>query len=288
MTVSPAFAEHHVDRGAGRIYVRDHAGAAPAFVLMHGFPDNLQIWDDLVPYLAAGGRRVVTFDFLGFGASDKPGTGYSFAQQLGDLEAVVAHLGLGAILPVAHDSSGIAAVNFALAHPAGTASLCILNSAYDDSPLNVWPEMITLFADPKLRALALAIAQSPAQLEWLLTWQKQKFEDALLDAQKPRFEQFLGPLIADNFIRQPSSGTAFVTMAMQFFDELARNTARLPQVAALDLPVRVIWGELDPYLNIEMGRERAGRFRNSSLTPIAAGHWLQIDAPEAVAKAMLA
>ena len=25
---------------------------------------------------------------------------------------------------------------------------CILNSAYDDSALNVWPEMIVLFADP--------------------------------------------------------------------------------------------------------------------------------------------
>jgi pimeloyl-ACP methyl ester carboxylesterase len=285
---SPSFTEHHIDRGPGRIYVRDYAGAAPAFVLMHGFPDNLHIWDDLIPHLAAGGRRIVTFDFLGFGASDKPGAGYSFAQQLGDLEAVVKHLDLGQIVPVAHDSSGIAAVNFAVEHPADVAALCILNSAYDDSPLNVWPEMITLFADPRMRALAIAIAQSPAQLEWLLTWQKQKFEDSLPADQKPRFEAFLGPLIADNFIRAPSSGTAFVTMAAQFFDELQRNTTRLPLVAALDLPVKVIWGEYDPYLNVEMGKERAGCFSNSTFTVIPAGHWLQVDAPAQVAKAMLA
>jgi haloalkane dehalogenase len=284
---APSFVAHHIDRGPGRIYVRDYAGAAPAFVLMHGFPDNLHIWDDLVRHLVAAGRRVVAFDFLGFGASDKPGAGYSFAQQLGDLEAVVAHLGLGQIVPVAHDSSGIAAVNFAVEHPSEVAALCILNSAYDNSPLNVWPEMITLFADPRMRALAIGIAQSPAQLEWLLTWQKQKFEDPLPAAQKPRFEQFLGPLIADNFIRTPSSGTAFVTMAAQFFDELQRNTTRLPLVAALDLPVKVIWGEYDPYLNVAMGKERAGRFRNSSFTLIPAGHWLQVDAPEAVARAML-
>ena len=56
----------------GSLYVRDYAGAEPAFVLMHGFPDNLHIWDDLIPHLTASGRRVVTFDFLGFGASDKP------------------------------------------------------------------------------------------------------------------------------------------------------------------------------------------------------------------------
>ena|ERR1700681_2155398 len=80
------FSEHHIPRGEGRVYARDYAGAGPAFVLMHGFPDNLHIWDDLIPYLVASGRRVVTFDFLGFGASDKPsGATYSFKQQLGDL-----------------------------------------------------------------------------------------------------------------------------------------------------------------------------------------------------------
>jgi len=84
------FSEHHIPRGEGRVYARDYAGAGPAFVLMHGFPDNLHIWDDLIPYLVASGRRFVTFDFLGFGASDKPsGATYSFKQQLGDLEAVV-------------------------------------------------------------------------------------------------------------------------------------------------------------------------------------------------------
>ncbi|MDB5395033.1 MAG: Pimeloyl-ACP methyl ester carboxylesterase [Rhodospirillales bacterium] len=34
---------------------------------MHGFLENLHIYDDLVPHLAVAGRRVVTFDFLRFG-----------------------------------------------------------------------------------------------------------------------------------------------------------------------------------------------------------------------------
>jgi len=72
MDSKPVFAEHHVPREQGRVYARDYKGADPAFVLMHGLPDNLHIWDDLIPYLVASGRRVVSFDFLGFGASDKP------------------------------------------------------------------------------------------------------------------------------------------------------------------------------------------------------------------------
>ena len=69
----PSFTEHYVSRGQGRVYARDYSGLGPAFVLMHGFPDNLRIYDDLIPYLVAAGRRVVTFDFLGFGALRQAG-----------------------------------------------------------------------------------------------------------------------------------------------------------------------------------------------------------------------
>ncbi len=283
-----AFTEHRVPRGPGNVYARDYAGAAPAFVLMHGFPDNLRIYDDLVPHLVAAGRRVVTFDFLGFGASDKPADAtYDFDKQLGDLEAVVDALGLGKVVLVPHDSSGLPGINFALDHPEKVAALCILNSAYDDTPLNVWPEMITLFADPRLRAFALAVAQDPAQFGWLLNWQKQKFDDALPEELKPHFRATVGQVVADNFIVAPSSGPAFVQMAAQFDEALKRNTARLPELAALDLPVKVIWGEYDPYLGLDLGRERASRFRHGSFQSVPGGHWLQSDQPEIVAKALL-
>ena len=284
----PAFAEHRIPRERGSVYARDYDGAGPAFILMHGFPDNLRIYDDLIPHLTKAGRRVVAFDFLGFGASDKPAeASYSFEQQRGDLAAVVQALGLGQVVLVAHDSSGIATINFAIEHPYKVASLCILNSAYDNSPLNVWPEMIVLFADPALRALALSVAQSPVQFGWLLKWQQQKFEELMPADQKLHFEQFMAPLIADNFVVQPSSGPAFMQMGAQFYEELKRNSARLHQVRALDIPTKVIWGEFDPYLNVAMGRERASYFKNGSFHPVPAGHWLQSDMPQRVAELML-
>jgi pimeloyl-ACP methyl ester carboxylesterase len=96
---------------------------------MHGFPDNLHIYDDLVPHLVSAGRRTVAFDFLGFGASDKPaGAQYSFAQQLGDLEAVVESLDLDKVIPVGHDAAGPAAVNFALKHPECTAAVTLMDA----------------------------------------------------------------------------------------------------------------------------------------------------------------
>lgn len=288
MSRQPKAIEHYVSRDEGRVYARDYPGAEPAFVLMHGFPDNLHIWDFLIPCLTAAGRRVVTFDFLGFGASDKlPGATYSFAQQLGDLEAVVAALGLTTIVPVTHDSSGMAGLNYALEHPQAVASVIMLNSAYCEDETVLWPEMITLFATASMHELAKAVATDPQQFGWLLGWQQKKFMDPLPESQKPRFNEFLGPLIGQNFVAQPSSGPAFMQMAAQFYDEHARNAAHLPALKALDIPVRLIWGEFDPYISVAVAERRKAQLGNATLTVIAAGHWLQVDEPEQVARAML-
>ncbi len=288
MSDSIKFSERYFPRGEGSVYARDYPGAWPAFVLMHGFPDNLHIWDDLVPYLVASGRRVVTFDFLGFGASDKPaGAAYSFKQQLGDLEAVVEGMDLGKIVPVAHDSSGMATLNYALAHPDRVASVIMLDSAYSEDSTTVWPELITLFATRSMQPLAMAIAQSPEQFGWLLAWQQKQFLDSLPEDQKPHFNDFMGPLIRDNFIVQPGAGPAFVQLAAEFFDEHARNAKHLTELKTLDIPVRIIWGQYDPYFPKAMAERRQSQLKNASLTFIPAGHWLQSDAPAEVAKAML-
>ncbi|MFA5956852.1 alpha/beta fold hydrolase [Hyphomicrobium sp.] len=283
------FIEHRIPRGDGSVYSREYEGAGPAFVLMHGFPDNLGIWDDLIPYLVAKGRRVVAFDFQGFGASDKlPGANYSFKQQLGDLEAVVSKLDLGKIIPVAHDSSGMATLNYALAHPRDVDSVIMLNSAYNEESTDFWPEMITLFATHSLQRLAVAVAQSPEQFAWLLKWQQKKFVDAMPEEQKPHFIASIGTLITDNFVVQPGAGPAFVQLAAQFFEENARNAQQQSALKALDVPVKLIWGKYDPYITVAVAERRKAQLKNASLTVIPAGHWLQADEPAQVAQAMLA
>jgi len=159
----PVFTEHRVPRDRGSLYVRDFPGAGPAFVLLHGFPDNAQIYDDLIPHLVSAGRRTIAIDFLGFGASDKPeGAQYSFEQQLGDLESVVEALGLDKIIPVGHDAGGPTAVNFALKHPDRTAPVTLMNAFYGDAPGLRVPELIELFSNKGLKALHSAFPGKPA------------------------------------------------------------------------------------------------------------------------------
>jgi haloalkane dehalogenase len=290
MDTKPTFTEHLVQREQGKVYARNYAGTGPAFVLLHGFPDNLHIYDELIPYLVASGRRVVAFDFLGYGASDKPaGAVYSFRQQQGDLEAIVEALDIEKIVPVGHDAGGPAAINFAIDHSDRVASLCILNTFYTAAPTLQLPELIELFATPGLKALTDAILNSPEQLAWVLRFQQKKFLETLPEEYKATFESVLAPIINNNFNfgRGAGSGPAFAQMTAQVFEEATRNTQRIPRIEALDVPVKLIWGGADLALNIGVADDLRSHFRHASLTVLPAGHWLQIDMPEAVAREML-
>jgi pimeloyl-ACP methyl ester carboxylesterase len=290
MDTKPIFTKHLVPRGQGNIYARDYAGTGPPFVLLHGFPDNLQIYDELIPYLVAAGRRVVTFDFLGYGASDKPaGASYSFKQQQDDLEAVVEALHLDKFVPVGHDAGGTAAIYFSIDHPDRVTSLCLLNTFYAAAPTIRLPELIELFATPSLKALTDAILQSPEQFAFVLRFQQERFLKTLPEEQKASFESILAPIINNNFNfgRQAGSGPAFAQMAAQVFEEVTRNTERLPELEALDIPVKLIWGDTDLDINTGIAQDFQSHFKHASLLVLSAGHWPQIDTPEQVAKEML-
>lgn len=283
------FTEHRISREGGQLYARYYRGTGPVFVLMHGFPDNLHIYDNLVPYLTSAGRSVVAFDFLGFGASDKnDGALYSFKQQLGDLVAVVEHLGLSSIIPVAHDAAGPTAINFALEHPGKVHSLCLLNTLYGATPAARLPELIELFAQPGLSALTGEMISSPELMGFLLDFQFGKFQASLSERHQANSGELLGPIVVNSFMHQPSSSRAFLQMTADLFAEIDRNTARLDELAQLSVPVNILWGENDPYLTSGMAHDFQQRLQKASLGLISAGHWLMIDEPQLVAAKMLA
>jgi len=88
-----------VDRN---IFIRTD-GDGPIVTILHGYPSSSWDW---VPVISlVGGRcRTVCFDFLGFGASDKPAEhGYSIDEQADVVDAVWAELGVTETILVAHD-----------------------------------------------------------------------------------------------------------------------------------------------------------------------------------------
>jgi pimeloyl-ACP methyl ester carboxylesterase len=59
-----------VELGGQRIFVREQPGDGTPLLLLHGYPSSSYDWRAVLELLP--GRRVVMFDFLGYGLSDKP------------------------------------------------------------------------------------------------------------------------------------------------------------------------------------------------------------------------
>ncbi|CAN5197244.1 alpha/beta hydrolase [soil metagenome] len=83
-----------------RIFVRRSTAGGPLVVLLHGYPTSSYDWREVLEALEAAGASVLTFDFLGFGLSDKPDTRYSLRDQADIVEQLI---GGRPSLLIAHD-----------------------------------------------------------------------------------------------------------------------------------------------------------------------------------------
>jgi len=163
-----------VARSAGELAVADYPGAEPAIVIMHGFPDRRTINEPLARQLV--GRRVLLFDFLGYGGSDKPADHvYDAASFVDDLDAVVSELTDGPVVIVGHDASGPTAINWVQRNPGRTEHLVLLNCYYHQTPSLRFPEVIALCAAREGRPLTAAIAANEGLMLLGLLWQGAEF-----------------------------------------------------------------------------------------------------------------
>ena len=277
------FVEPVVHRGQHRIYVKEYPGEEPSIVLMHGFPDNLHLHDRLVPYLSS--RRVVTFDFLGWGASDKPSNyPYTAKNQIGELDAVIQQLKLGKVVLVAHDASGPPAIDWALSNPDQTAALVLLNTYYCAMPTLRPPEAIFLFSTPVIRAIARPISAMFDHLIFrrMYWWQVGRFfRDAEIR------NQFV-PLLYQQFDATPSARPAFFGLNADLLRTVQAGTKTIPKLREFKRPVRIIFGASDPYLNKGVAQRFHELFPMSDMFLLpSARHFVQMDEPQEVARLIL-
>lgn len=81
------------------------AAAGRTVVLLHGFPESSYSYAEAFPLLSARFDRIVSFDFIGFGFSDKPAEGftYSLIEQADVALRLIRECGLAGCHFVAHD-----------------------------------------------------------------------------------------------------------------------------------------------------------------------------------------
>lgn len=103
-------------------------GEGPLVVMVHGFPDYWYTWREQMPALAKD-FKVVAIDQRGYNKSGQPKgvDEYAMDKLVGDVKSVIEHFGCDQATVVGHDWGGAVAWTFAMAHPAMTERLVILN-----------------------------------------------------------------------------------------------------------------------------------------------------------------
>jgi haloalkane dehalogenase len=289
------YTDHSIIRGESRLAARHFAPTDPAsgapVVLMHGYPDSQHLYDAVIPLLRHG-REVVTFDFLGWGASDKPGADvhrYDAASLRTDLEAVMTHFGFEKSVLVVHDASGWPGIDWALDNPERVAGLVILNTVYHPTETSRPPEGLAQFAVPGSARDELIARMSADDRLWLDGSADEGiigYRDQIgrfFDKAAAR-DEFLPVLAAESLAMRP----AFFALAGFLFDEVIARVAAVPRMQTFQPPVSVAFGMDDPYLNPGVGADFAAKFPNSRRVDIpGANHYVQLDRPSEVARVIL-
>jgi pimeloyl-ACP methyl ester carboxylesterase len=264
----------------GRIFmVEVGAGPATPVLVLHGFPTSS--WDFAECAERVGrGRRVVLFDFLGFGLSDKPhDAGYSLFEQADVAVAVARAAGLRRAHVWAHDLGTSVATELLARRERSLLSLELASVVLMNG--SVHQEMASLtvgqriLKSPAGQAFARASRRAVfvAQMRRILA--KPPPEGAL--------EQMWDLLArADGVLRLPS--------LIRYTDERVRFKRRwIGALERVDLPVLVAWGAKDPVALMAIGERLARETPGSDMVSWDdLGHYPQIEDPARVAEAVLA
>ncbi len=257
----------------------DLPGSAPAVVLLHGFPDNLHLYDNVYPLLA-GKRRVIAFDFIGWGTSDKPLPGdveYTMEANQHQIETVLDTLAPGPSTLVLHDASGIPGLDVSIQRPELVASLVLLNTFYGLGPTP--PTAIAIFSDPGMQSVENALNLDPTASELLYRNQVGQF---IVDPD-------LRATFVDRLWAQfPDAVPAFIALNDVLFPSVVARNQQLDQLSRIGVPVRIAVGARDTNLTVAVAEDFARLIPHAELTIInTAGHFPQIDTPELVVASIL-
>lgn len=273
------YSTHRVQRDEFTINAREFGKRTrqPTLVMMHGFPDSLHLYDRLVPELA-NDRHIIAFDFLGWGESDKPEDyRYNVASLRRDLEAVIAHFDLQQAVLVMHDASGQPGIDWALENPQKTAGLVLLNTYYGPMPTLKAPEAIALFSTPGIRRELAVWATRHFDSLWIKRYNEQMARFISTEELRSPFQKILGH---QSLMIRP----AFYGLNRVLLDEIEKRKHMTSRLSVFKPPVRIIFGNDDPYLNAGVAKEFHKLFPNSELFLVKnGGHFVQVDKPRRVA-----
>lgn len=103
------------------------SGKGTVLVLLHGFLENQEMWQDMIPELNKK-NRVITVDLLGHGGTGCLGYVHSMEDQADMVHGVLAQLKIRKTIFIGHSMGGYVALAFAELYPDHMKGLVLMNS----------------------------------------------------------------------------------------------------------------------------------------------------------------
>ena len=260
--------ETHLDGKKLRV---SRSGNGPPLVLLHGYPENLQIWSALAPHLADR-YTVIAFDWPGMGYSDAWPGGTTPTHQAERLRTLLDTWQIDRATLLGADMGGQPALAFAALHPDRCEKLVVMNSlVYGDEATSWEIRLLRRFGWNRL-----LLQRFPALI--------------FLRAERtflPRGVRLPPALRADlwNSFRQPTVRKFIVRMCAGYQGTLSKLPALYARITC---PVQVLWAEHDRHFPLVQAERLHNALPISTLTTIPrAEHWMAWHASEEIARQIL-
>lgn len=234
------------------------SGTGAPLVLIHGWGQDLAIWNEVVPAFAHH-YRVIRYDRRGYGRS----TGYSDATaDPDDLRILLDSLGLRTAIVLGLSAGARTALNFAVAFPDRVSALVVYGQAqfpgFTPAPTGPTPVMQFREIAQKFGLDSAGKALMAHQLSWTPP-DRPHARDVLL----AQWKRYAGRDLLDP---KPESGRV--------------PHANIDQIARLTVPTLVISGDHDLPLFLQVGDTLANRIRDAHRSLIHnAGHGAHLAQP---------
>jgi triacylglycerol lipase len=241
------------------------AGNGPAVVIIHGLGGHKEDFHEVIARLAEH-FTVYAPDMLGFGGSSRNAPLVGPGAQAAAVKALLAHEGVHSAYLAGNSAGGWVAATFAARYPEATRKLALIDPAglkvtlSGPPPISLIPQTVAEMQALLKATIAAPFAQSDAFAEQSLVRFEASGEAASL---KKLFADFVTPTNTDETL-----------------DDV------LPKV---QVPTLVVWGELDGLFPAALADIVVAQSRNARKLVIpGASHFVQIDAPDALADALTA
>ena len=285
------FADERIDVGEGVTIRARVAGDGPPVLLLHGYPETHACWHLVAPRLVAADFTVVAADLRGYGDSSKPVAAadhstYSKRAMAADQVALMRALGFARFRVAGHDRGGRVAHRMALDHAQAVERLAVLDIA---PTATMYARTDRTFATGYYHWFFLI---QPAPLpERMIGTDPAFYLRAKLSAWSQGEVGFFAPEAVAEYLRCFADPAAIAASCEDYRAaasiDLAHDSA--DEGRRVEAPLLALWGARGlvgrSYDVLETWREKVADVQGH---PLATGHYLPEEAPEAVAEALTA